>query len=48
MIMGKPDLFDNSRYYRHNEPDTYEAMLRLTDREIDVLSAEFISKYNKF
>lgn len=47
MIMGKPDLFDNSRYYRHNEPDTYEAMLRLTDREIDVLSAEFISKYNK-
>ena len=47
MIMGKPDLFDNSRYYRHNEPDTYEAMLRLTDREIEVLSAEFISKYNK-
>ena len=45
--MGKPVLFDDSKYYRHNEPDTYEAMLKLTDQEIDVLSAEFIRKYDR-
>ena len=40
-------LFDDSTYFRDNEPSTYREMLTLTDQEVSALSADFLRKYDK-
>ena len=53
--MSKPNIFDNSTYYRHNEPiRSYEDQARefakgliMTDQEIDASTDAFMRKYER-
>ena len=53
--MSKPNIFDNSKYYRSNEPivsyedraKAFSQGLILTDREIEASTDAFMRKYNK-
>lgn len=53
--MSKPNIFDNSTYYRHNEPiRSYEDQARefangliMTDQEIDASTDAFMRKYDR-